>query len=49
MIELRKAYVTLHMQICVAMLDSREKSLALTELENSAMWAMKALSHNDNE
>jgi len=27
--------------------DSREKSVALTNLETSAMWAIKSISHNE--
>lgn len=47
--ELREAYSHLYEVIQDVCSDSREKSVALTELETSAMWAVKAVVYNDPE
>jgi hypothetical protein len=47
--ELRKAFSTLHEQIRALTPVSREQSVALTNLEQAAMWAIKAVVHNDPE
>ena len=44
---LREAFSELHERIDKIAPASREKSLALTELEQSAMWAIKAVVTND--
>ena len=44
---LREAYSILREVIDDQCPNSREKSLALTELETSAMWAIKAVVFND--
>jgi len=46
--ELREAYSALT-EVVTALPPSREKSIALTELETSAMWAVKAVVFNDPE
>jgi hypothetical protein len=46
--ELREAYSALT-EVVSALPASREKSIALTELETSAMWAVKAVVFNDPE
>lgn len=45
--ELRKAFSHLHQIIEDTAPPSRERSVALTELENSAMWAIKSVVCND--
>lgn len=45
--KLREAYSVIYEVISESAPNSREKSLALTELENSAMWAIKAVVFND--
>lgn len=45
--ELRKAYSVLAELINTTAPSSRERSIALTELETSAMWAIKAVVFND--
>lgn len=45
--ELRKAFANLHEQVLALAPHSRERSVALTELETSAMWAIKAIVVND--
>ncbi len=44
---LREAYSKLYATISEIVPDSREKSVALTHLETSAMWATKGVVHND--
>ena len=44
---LREAYSTLQEAIQETAPASRERSVALTELETSAMWAIKAVVYND--
>ena len=44
---LREAYTVLHTAITENAPPSRERSVAITELETSAMWATKAVVHND--
>lgn len=46
---LRKAFSSLHDLIESLAPSSRERSIALTELETSAMWAIKAVVVNDPE
>lgn len=46
---LREAFSTLHLGISANCPDSREKSVALTNLETTAMWAIKAVVCNDPE
>ncbi len=46
---LREAFSTLSNVIVETCTTSREKSIALTELETAAMWAIKAVVFNDNE
>jgi hypothetical protein len=46
---LRAAYSTLKTAIETAAPASRERSVALTELETSAMWAIKSVVLNDPE
>jgi hypothetical protein len=45
--EIRKAYSTLNDLIDSLVPNSREKSVALTNLETSAMWTIKAIVVND--
>lgn len=47
--ELRKAFSTLHDLIVATAPTSRELSVALTNLETTAMWAIKAVVCNDPE
>ena len=47
--KLREAYSTLHAVLSSVAPLSRERSVALTELETSAMWAVKAVVFNDPE
>lgn len=47
--EIRQSYTFLKAQIEALCPASRERSVALTELETSAMWAIKAVVHNDPE
>lgn len=47
--KLRKAFSELHDLIEATCPHSREKSVALTELETTAMWAIKAVVCNDPE
>jgi hypothetical protein len=44
---LREAYSTLSDVVSNNAGPSRERSLAITALEESAMWAIKAVVHND--
>lgn len=46
---LRKAFSDLHDLIEQTAPNSREKSVALTNLETTAMWAIKAVVCNDPE
>lgn len=45
--KLREAYSVIHSEIAMLTPLSREKALAFTYLENSAMWAVKAIIIND--
>ena len=45
--QLREAFSELHTLIERIAPSSRERSVALTNLETSAMWAIKAVVHND--
>jgi hypothetical protein len=45
--KLREAYSALHNTVLEVAGESRERSVALTNLEQSAMWAIKAVVHND--
>jgi hypothetical protein len=47
MLTLRERYIALVSWMDGAIPESRQKSLAVTALEESAMWAMKALSLTD--
>jgi hypothetical protein len=47
--ELREAFSDLHDIIEATCPPSRERSVALTELETTAMWAIKAVVCNDPE
>lgn len=47
--ELREAFSDLHDKITTLAPASRERSVALTQLEDSAMWAIKAVVLNDPE
>lgn len=47
--KLREAFSRLHDEIGELAPDSREKSVALTNLETTAMWAIKAVVCNDPE
>jgi uncharacterized coiled-coil DUF342 family protein len=47
--ELRQAFSDLHDQIEELAPQSREKSVALTNLETTAMWAIKSVVCNDPE
>jgi len=47
--EIRRAYSAVYDQILKTCPESRERSVALTELETSAMWAVKAVVVNDPE
>ena len=44
---LREAYSVVQQSIKDNCVDSRQKSVAITELETSAMWAIKAVVFND--
>ena len=46
---IREAYSVLKASIEDLAPPSRERSVALTELETSAMWAIKSVVHNDSE
>jgi hypothetical protein len=46
---LREAFSRLHDEIEALAPNSREKSVALTNLETTAMWAIKAVVCNDPE
>lgn len=46
---LRRAFSTLNDLIMSSCPASRERSIAITELETSAMWAIKAVVINDPE
>lgn len=46
---LRQLFSALHDSIANFAPDSREKSIALTNLETTAMWAIKAVVYNDPE
>lgn len=45
--QIREAYTSLQSLITSLAPQSREKSVALTELETSGMWAIKAVVLND--
>lgn len=45
--ELRKQFSSLKMSIEYMCPPSRERSVALTELETTAMWAIKSIVFND--
>jgi len=45
--ELREAFSELHDKIVLRAPQSRELSVALTQLETAAMWAIKAVVCND--
>lgn len=45
--ETRDAYSTLH-KFLLALPSSRQRAIAITELETSAMWAIKGLVLNDS-
>lgn len=47
--QLREAFSQLHDTIESLAPNSREKSVALTNLETTAMWAIKAVVCNDSE
>ena len=47
--QLREAYSELHEKIEAIAPHSRERSVAITELETSAMWAIKSVVCNDPE
>lgn len=47
--QLRQAFSNLHDVIDALAPASREKSIAFTELETAAMWAIKAVVCNDPE
>ena len=47
--ELRQAFSDLHNLIEELTPKSREQSVALTQLETTAMWTMKAVTHTDPE
>lgn len=44
--EVREAYTALH-QFLLTLPASRQRSVAITELENSSMWVIKGLALND--
>ncbi len=46
---LREAFSSLHNLIKEVAPESREKSIAFTNLETTAMWAIKAVVFNDSE
>jgi hypothetical protein len=46
---LREAFSSLHTLIETTCPPSRERSVALTELETSAMWAIKSIVSNDTD
>ena len=45
--EIREAFSALHGKIVQLAPESRERSVALTNLETTAMWAIKAVVSND--
>jgi hypothetical protein len=45
--EVRNCYTTLH-KFLLTLPSSRQRSVAITELETSAMWAIKGLVLNDS-
>jgi hypothetical protein len=45
--ELREAFSTVHDAIMQNCPESRERAVALTELETAAMWAIKSVVFND--
>jgi hypothetical protein len=47
--EIREAFSTLHFKLGEVAPASRELSVALTNLETAAMWAIKAIVVNDPE
>lgn len=47
--ELRKAFSELENLVCTVVPHSRQASLALTKLEEAAMWAIKGVVSNDPE
>lgn len=46
--DVRDAYTFIH-QLLLSLPESRERSVAITELETSCMWAIKGLVINDPE
>lgn len=46
---LREAFSSLHDLIETLSPQSRERALAITKLEETAMWAIKSVVHNDPE
>lgn len=44
LVQTREAYKALHAQL-LTLPPSRERAVALTELETSSMWATKAITH----
>ena len=46
---LRDGFTAIHRLVDHMCLNSREKSIALTELETAAMWAIKAIVFNDSK
>lgn len=47
--KLRQAFGAIHETVEHLAPPSRERSVALTNLEQAAMWAIKAVVHNDPE
>lgn len=45
--ELREAFSVVHQAIMDSCPNSRERAVALTELETAAMWAIKSVVFND--
>jgi hypothetical protein len=45
MTQLRSQFASIENEIVMGLIDCRERSLALTALEEAAMWAMKAITH----
>lgn len=47
--KLREAFSLVYEEITSTCPDSRERSVALTNLETTAMWAVKAVVFNDSD
>jgi hypothetical protein len=47
--ELREAFSVVHQVILKSCPNSRERAVALTELETAAMWAIKSVVFNDED